>query len=169
MGQFILAVCSADSKDKPPLLYKDRDYKSLLQILEDRDYKSLLQKTGDIISMIIYQDDYIEVHCLDEKGAGGAHHQYSVVVKEIDPEKGGQLELGDIRFQKGDIAENGVNGLTNEALLAIIEHRINCFQSGPFPSHYNAAALHGILFSNACLHSRTEERRTRGVEGKNVE
>ena len=34
--------------------------------------------------MKIYQDDYIEVHVLDEKGAGGAHHKYAIVRKEID-------------------------------------------------------------------------------------
>ena len=116
--------------------------------------------------MIIYEDGYIEVHCLDGKGAGGAHHKYSVVRKEIDAEKGGQLELGHIHFQEGAILENGVNGLTNEALLAIVAHRLECFQSGPFPSEYNASALSGVQFAKAVLEMRTRDRKARNVEGK---
>ena len=116
--------------------------------------------------MIIHSDDSIEVHCLDEKGAGGAHHQYSVVVKEVDPEKGGQLELGDIRFQKGGIVENGVNGLTNEALLAIVSHRLACFQAGPFPCDENLFALADAKSSLLWLTKRTKKRKARGVEGK---
>ena len=118
--------------------------------------------------MIIHSDDYIEVHVLDEKGAGGAHHQYSVVVKNVDPEKGGQLELGDIRFQDGGIAENGVNGLTNEALLAIVSHRLECFQSGPFPCDENRQALEDSKSALLWLTKRTDERKARGVEGKTV-
>ena len=117
--------------------------------------------------MIIYQDDYIEVHCLDGKGAGGAHHKYSIVRKEIDAEKGGQLELGHIHFQEGAILENGVNGLTNEALLAIVGHRLECFQSGPFPCEENAEALEPINKAIAVLEERTAKRKERGVEGIN--
>ena len=113
----------------------------------------------------IYRDDYIKVLCMDEKGAGGAHHRYHVYLAEADETVDEPLSV--IEHQQGPILENGVNGLTNEALLAIVEHRLNCFQSGPFPSHYNAAALHGVEFSKAVLHVRTAERKSRGVEGKN--
>ncbi len=71
------------------------------------------------------------------------------------------------QFQEGPIREVGVNGYTNEAFLAIVEHRLESFQSGPFPSSYNQAALSGVQFSQTCLKSRTRDRQNRGVEGKN--
>ena len=117
-------------------------------------------------TMKIHQDDYIEVHVLHEKGAGGAHHKYSIVRKEIDSEKGGQLELGSIDFQQGNIAENGVNGITNEALLAIVEHRLDCFQSGRFPCDENASALASVKCALHYLERRTQKRKARGVEGQ---
>ena len=116
--------------------------------------------------MLIYQDDYIEVHVLDEKGGGGAHHKYSIVIKEIDAEKGGQLELGSANFQNGNIADNGVNGITNEALLAIVCHRLECFQKGPFPSDENWIALENAKSALTWLTRRTDRRKKRGVEGK---
>ena len=119
--------------------------------------------------MIIHQDDFIEVHVLDEKGAGGAHHKYAIVRKEIDSEKGGQLELGSADFQKGGIAENGVNGITNEALLAIVIHRLECFQSGPFPCDENAYALANANSALQSLENRTQKRKARGVEGKELQ
>ena len=119
--------------------------------------------------MLIHQDDYIEVHVLDEKGGGCAHHKYAIVRKEIDSEKGGQLELGSIDFQNGGIAENGVNGITNEALLAIVIHRLKCFQSGRFPCDENANALEDIECALHHLESRTQQRKARGVEGKETQ
>lgn len=109
---------------------------------------------------IIHEDDYIAVYVTDEKGAGGAYHRYDVVEKATDK------IVDSVKFQNGPILENGVNGNTNEALLAIVEHRLNCFESGPFPSHYNHAALGGVAFAKVALISRTKERKARGVEGQ---
>ena len=92
-----------------------------------------------------------------------------VVRKEIDSETGGQLELGSIDFQKGNIAENGVNGITNEALLAIVIHRLECFQSGRFPCDENANALVDVECALKHLESRTQQRKARGVEGKETQ
>lgn len=111
----------------------------------------------------IYRDDYIKVLVIDEKGAGGAHHIYRCYRIEDDPADALPLD----QFQEGPIQEVGVNGYTNEAFLAIVEHRLDCFQKGPFPSSYNQAALSGVQFSQTCLKSRTRDRQNRGVEGKN--
>ena len=119
--------------------------------------------------MKIHQDDYIEVHVLDKKGAGGAHHKYSIVEIELDSETGGQLELGSIDFQNGGIAENGVNGVTNEALLAIVMHRLECFQSGRFSCDENASALANVQRALKFLERQTNERKARGVEGKETQ
>ena len=110
----------------------------------------------------IYRDDYIKVLVLDEKGAGGAHHVYGCYRIEDNPTTCEPLTS----FQEGPIQEVGVNGYTNEALLAIVGHRLECFQAGLFPSHYNVFARNGVNFAISALEQRTKERKDRGVEGR---
>lgn len=109
---------------------------------------------------IIHEDDHIAVYVTDEKGAGGAYHCYDVVDKETDK------IIDSVKFQNGPIQENGVNGNTNEALLAIVAHRLQCFQQGPYPSWYNKVALNAAQISKDILEARTAERKARGVEGQ---
>ena len=52
----------------------------------------------------IYEDEYIDVHAIDEQGAGGAHHQY------FTNKKDSTVLLSPTYFQNGAILENGVNG-----------------------------------------------------------
>lgn len=112
----------------------------------------------------IYSDDSIKVLCMDEQGAGGAHHLYHVY--EVDADIATAEPLTVIKHQEGAILENGVNGSTNEAHLAIVAHRLNCFQAGPFPSDFNKAALSGVDFAKVVLEMRTQDRKNRGVEGQ---
>ena len=123
-------------------------------------------KKGKTMSEIIYEDENLQVYVNDETGAGGACHKYSIVKREIDPEKGGQQELGYASFQNGNIIENGVNGITNEALLAIVIHRLKGFMRGPFPSIYSDKALRFTKKALRWLERRTLDRKARGVEGK---
>ena len=102
----------------------------------------------------------IEIRVLDEAGAGGAHHVYGLIVPEDD----GTL----IRFQNGPIKEVGVNGLTQEALLAVVIHRLECFQAGPFACEENETALKYVELALYQLQTRTRKRVERGVEGTNV-
>jgi hypothetical protein len=64
-----------------------------------------------------------------------ASHCYSVAIP------GKQSTL--IRFQHGDPAIE-INGLTNEALLAIMADRLNAFQTGPYACAENAEMLRHI-------------------------
>lgn len=106
-------------------------------------------------------NDRIDISVMDEPGAGGAHHHYAV---DVDGSENGL----DVHFQNGPIAENGVNGVTQEVLLAIVIDRLRSFQAGPFGCQENADALtHSILALDA-LKSRTLARMARGVEGKSV-
>jgi hypothetical protein len=72
-----------------------------------------------------------------------------------------------IKFQRGPIKEVGVNGVSNEALLAILIDRMRGFQSGPFACRENACALTKLEEALHWLHSRTRSRVARGVEGTN--
>lgn len=112
-------------------------------------------------------NDKLNVHVLDEPGSGGAHHHYMVTLPDWTraPDGSGAEGVWDIQFQDGPIAEVGVNGLTHEALLAILADRLRSFQAGPYACRENALALTKIEEAQHWMHHRTLARMSRGVEG----
>lgn len=72
-----------------------------------------------------------------------------------------------VSFQNGPIKEFGVNGISAEALLAIIIDRLRSFQGGPFACHQNDIAMWFIETGMMWLQKRTRDRLARGVEGTN--
>jgi hypothetical protein len=104
-------------------------------------------------------NEAITIVVLDEPGSGGANHEYEIHY----PESG--INCLRFSFQNGPIKEAGVNGITHEALLAILEDRLVGFQNGSYACDANAKALTFIRAAQDVLHSRTLERVVRGVEG----
>lgn len=115
-------------------------------------------------------NDKIKISVLDEPGAGGANHHYMVTTPDWTraPDGSGAKGVWDINFQNGPIAEHGVNGMTQEVLLAIVADRLNSFQRGPFACRENEIALEKVQEAMDALQSRTKARMARGVEGRNV-
>ena len=74
--------------------------------------------------------------------------------------------LGTIAFQNGPVGEVGVNGITSEALLAIVIHRTKILND-MFPSSYNELALHSLCGALTAFEARTKDRVKRQVEGQN--
>lgn len=70
-----------------------------------------------------------------------------------------------IQFQQGAVQENGVNGLTNEALLAILIHRTKHLDS-KFGCAENKRAIEHMEEALVNFEVRTARRMARGVEGK---
>ena len=95
---------------------------------------------------------------------GNASHIYDLTWLAQD----GSGEHTEIRFQCGPIKEVGVNGITNEALLAVLIDRMEGFQSSPFACTENAVALTHLDAALEAFKSRTRARDARGVEGTNV-
>jgi len=114
-------------------------------------------------------NDALLINVLDEPGHGNACHEYQIrkFVKN-EPDATADVELCNIRFQNGPIQEAGVNGISGEALLAIVEDRLLGFQAGPFACRENALALTALQESLMWLQKRTRERIARGVEGTNT-
>jgi hypothetical protein len=118
-------------------------------------------------------NDTLVIEATDEPGAGGAHHRYTITggyltnnpsrVTAADPIAGTT-----ILFQNGPIGDRGVNGVTQEALLAVVIDRLRSFQAGPFACPENAEALAHAENALECLKERTRARMARGVEGRNV-
>ena len=107
----------------------------------------------------------LKIEVTDEPGAGGANHEYviSYPLFPLRPSSTAPAHL--IRFQNGPIKEAGVNGITNEALLAIVIDRLRGFQSGPFSCRENAIALTKGEEMLMWLQRRTVARIKRGIEG----
>lgn len=71
-----------------------------------------------------------------------------------------------VLFQDGAPGVTGVNGISHEALLAVLIDRLRAFQAGPFACVENDAALSRLEEALEWLHHRTRARLERGVEGK---
>src|SRR6185312_6303294 len=98
------------------------------------------------------------IEVVDDAGPGGASHAYRVTTNT-------SRQLADILFQLGPINEVGVNGITNENLIAIVIDRLRCFQAGDFSCRENALALTKLEEALHWLQHRTAGRVRRGVEG----
>lgn len=101
-------------------------------------------------------NDKITIEVTDKPGPGGANHTY-------------RLNWGSgavtLQFQNGAINEVGVNGITHEALIAILIDRLEAFQRGPYSCRDNAIALTHLETAKLWLFNRTLARMARGVEG----
>lgn len=93
----------------------------------------------------------------------GASHQYYLTWRER-PEYQTASTIS-LPFQNGPIPQVGVNGVTNEALLAIVIDRLYAFQASQFACMENYQALVNCETALSWLKKRTLDRITRGVEG----
>ena len=110
---------------------------------------------------------YTEVNITDEPGEGGACHEY-YISRVGDTEILPLGEFGHVKFQKGPILEEELNGCFMEDLLYIVMDRIEGFQSGEFACRENALALTKIQEAIHWLNHRTNDRIERDVEGKSL-
>ena len=107
-------------------------------------------------------EKYTQVYACDEKEFN-ANHQYSVSTKEQP-----STILTEVRFQKGPIKENGVNGCCNEDLIAMVIDRLQSFQESPYKCRENAIAITKLEEALLWLRKRTMDRERRNVEGTSV-
>lgn len=118
-------------------------------------------------------NDVIQIEVTDAPGAGGANHRYELTGFDTSKNPSATDQHGYkssysreiILFQNGPIAEVGVNGVTQEVLIAICIDRLECFQAGPYASPDNQTALYHLQKAQEALLNRTRARMSRGVEG----
>lgn len=78
----------------------------------------------------------------------------------------GQKQIVTIPFQHGPIEEYGINGISAEALISILIYRLTIFQQSSFACEENSIALENLKAALKALHSRTQDRMNRKVEGR---
>jgi hypothetical protein len=121
-------------------------------------------------------NDKLVIEVTDKPGAGGANHRYEVTGFDTSSNPSAIDGAGyvsdyarvQILFQNGPIAEVGINGLTQEVLIAICIDRLRSFQAGPYGCRENALALTKLEEAQHWLLHRTRARMERGVEGTHL-
>lgn len=121
-------------------------------------------------------NDALDISAMDAPGPGGANHIYDIdIIGGASSSGGFQTTL---RFQNGPIGEAGFNGISNEALVAVVIDRMRGFQygckeeggfdesvRGKYACRENALALTDLESALMWLQKRTRDRLARGVEG----
>ena len=81
----------------------------------------------------------------------------------IDPARAHRLSQAcvSIKFQNGDPATVGLNGITNEVLLAILRDRLEIFQRSPNACPENAEALENLQRASHALGLRAQRMKAR--------
>lgn len=88
-----------------------------------------------------------------------------------DPSGGSQpqwqaIKSVEISFQNGGLKEVGPNGITDQALLAIVLDRLRSFNDGQFRCRENSLAITEIEIALMWMEKRGNDRARRGVEGE---
>lgn len=104
----------------------------------------------------------LKITVADEPGPGGACHEY--VIAHLQP-SGEERVLCRLSFQNGPIKSAGVNGITQEVLLAVVIDRLKGFQSGQYACSDNSDAATLTITALHALQRRTRDRIRRQVEG----
>lgn len=118
------------------------------------------------LSTIQKREKLNRVYASDEKGNGGANHEYLIAGGETGT---GQYEVyTTILLQNGARKEeNSIHGVIDTDLLEIVRDRLKSFQSGPFATRDNACALTHIEEALMWMNRRVEDRIERNILGKN--
>ena len=99
------------------------------------------------------------VFAIDERnGENVEGHVYQLAV--------GPSDCYQLNFQLGPVDEAGHNGIQNEQVIAALVHRLGVLNKR-FPCRENSIAITHLEEALLWLEKRTQDRRRRGVEGKN--
>lgn len=119
------------------------------------------------LSTIQKREKLNDVFAADEKGPGGAYHEYHVVINDGN-EKDVAHDVVAIKFQKGPRKDDGsIHGVLDTDLLEMVRHRLQSFQKGEFATRENACALTHIEEALMWMNRRVEDRIERQVLGTN--
>jgi hypothetical protein len=88
---------------------------------------------------------------------------YTILVHDRDA----LVEEVELNFQRGGLndLDGRPNGITDEALLAVVLDRLRKFNDSPYRCRQNSLAITKIEEALMWLRDRSEERTRRGVEG----
>ena len=98
-----------------------------------------------------------KIRCVEVQGCG-TYKYYAL--RHADGYTEAELE-----FQSQD-PKYGLNGWTNEALMAVLIDRLVGYQNGPTPNQFNDVAIQGLLQAQQAMANRVADREARGVRNQ---
>lgn len=107
--------------------------------------------------VVVTHNEQIQVENSEKRHELSHGHYYDILSGEL---------VTPIQFQHGPVKVHGVNGITSEALLAILIHRTKILNNN-FPCEENKRAITYMENALALFEQRTRDRQQRGVEGLN--
>lgn len=106
------------------------------------------------------------VYAMDEKGNGGANHEYEI--HGVINAETNECFCQPISFQNGARKlPDSKHGVLDTDLLEIVRDRLKGFQNGEFATRENACALTHIEEALMWMNRRVEDRIERNVLGTN--
>lgn len=120
-----------------------------------------------------YNREHIVIKTADERADDNAHHKYVIeawIPQLVSPGPAPQMvERCEISFQNGGLKEVGPNGITDQALLAVVLDRLRSFNDGPYRSRENSMMITKLEEVLMWGEKRGNDRARRGVEGERKE
>lgn len=106
------------------------------------------------LKMPLLTTNYTKVMTCDDD-----HNVYCIVTEDEN------MMLCNLNFQRGPIAELGVNGINNEDLINIVVDRLQHFQETEYKCRENALAITKLEEALLWLRCRTMRRENEGKLG----
>jgi hypothetical protein len=119
-----------------------------------------------------FNRECINVVTADLRAIDNAHHRYKIFVNRdaqtSDEPPRITLHQVELVFQNGGLREAGPNGITDQALLAVVLDRLRSFNDGPFRCRENSLIITKLEEAMMWMEKRSNDRSRRGVEGERV-
>lgn len=118
-----------------------------------------------------FNRECINVVTSDLREPDNAHHKYKIFVnrdgKDSEAPRVTVHEV-ELEFQTGGLKEVGPNGITDQALIAIVLDRLRSFNDGPFRSRENSMMITKLEEALMWGEKRGNDRSRRNVEGERI-
>ena len=120
-----------------------------------------------------FNRECVEVKTADLRASDNAHHAYKIEVFQVSnfptDKENSPVETCFLNFQNGGLKEVGANGITDQALLAIVLDRVRSFNEGQFRCRENSIVITKLEEAMLWLEKRANDRARRNVEGERKE
>ena len=118
-----------------------------------------------------FNRECVTVKTADLRASDNAHHKYVIEVRYTG-DTGNNVdhvaERCELNFQNGGLKEVGPNGITDQALIAIVIDRLRSFNEGPYRCRENSVMITKLEEALMWGEKRANDRARRNVEGERL-
>ena len=113
-----------------------------------------------------FNRECIDVLTADKRASDNAHHAYIISARAFEMPKDAEPVVSVyLQFQNGGL-NVGANGITDQALIAVILDRLRSFNDGQFRCRENSIIITKLEEALLWMEKRGNDRARRGVEGE---